>query len=71
MSAAEEFVARMMVFAPGDWIVCRGERVPIIEVRQYLPGHHDGSPIYVHLLATELVTARGSRWFGQPYIPQS
>lgn len=45
MSAAEEFVARMMAFAPGDWIVCRGVRVPIIEVRHYLPGHHDGSPI--------------------------
>lgn len=67
MSAADEFVARMMAFAPGDPIICRGAYTPVEEIHTYEPHNHpEGCPIYAHLRAVELRTARGSRWYGEP-----
>jgi hypothetical protein len=45
-------------------ITCRGHLEPVTQAVAHPPGSHPSSPIGDDLSAVELVTARGSRWFG-------
>ena len=45
-------------------IYCKGATVPVLRVIAHPPGTAKGAHIVPHLTAVELVTERGSRWFG-------
>lgn len=50
----------------GDLILCRDSYVPVLEVKRYAPGTAPATaPIKDSYTAVELVTERGSRWYGE------
>ena len=56
-------IDRVRRYAPTSTI-CRGWRVPVLQWLIHPPGSHDASPLVPHCTALELVTARGSSWWG-------
>jgi hypothetical protein len=47
-----------------DVVVCDGEYVPVLRTVVHPAGRHIVSPVRSDLVGVELVTERGSRWFG-------
>lgn len=47
-----------------DYVICRGELVPVLRVIAHPPGTHPSSPIVNDVTAIETVTPNGSRWHG-------
>lgn len=65
-SARQEFLTRMRAVGVGDDIICDGEYTPVLALRTYPPGTAPGhAPIFRDAIAHEIVTARGSRWWGE------
>lgn len=50
----------------GDLVLCGEVYVPVLEIRRYAPGTAPAhAPIKKDWTAVELVTERGSRWYGE------
>lgn len=49
----------------GDDIICGGTYTTVLSIKFHQPYAHKESPIDNKQGAYEIVTARGSRWFGQ------
>lgn len=55
--------SKILILAPGPKL--SGMEVPVIEYRSFPPGQHPSNcPLTPTMTALELVTPKGSRWFG-------
>lgn len=52
----------------GEPIICRGAYTAVTKVVAHPPGHHP--PIRSDLWAVEIITERGSRWWGSETAPR-
>ena len=51
----------------GDTIFVDWSEQVVTDIRYHMPYSHPQSPIKNELTAVEVVTAAGSRWFGEEY----
>lgn len=51
---------------PGDSVICGGDWTTVTDVRVHRAGRHTGINIRRDWDAIEIVTDKGSRWFGYP-----
>ena len=49
----------------GDLVLCRGGYATVTDIRHHAPGQHDESPVRDDWAAVEIITVRGSRWYGR------
>lgn len=49
----------------GDQVLCRGGYATVTDIRHHAPGKHDESPVRDDWAAVEIITVRGSRWYGR------
>ena len=49
---------------PGDVVIHDGRQVRVLQVHDHAPGGHADSPIRDEMVAREVVTETGIRWFG-------